>query len=172
MLLDYWMLPILFILHDFEEMIMMPIWKRQHNQRLRKMKKSFFGAVTNGQAFSVGVLEELIILIGVSLVSSVLHSDRLYLAFMVTYTLHFLMHYRMCFEFQCYVPGVISVTLELPVMIWLITIYWQRSQSTFGEFLGYVTVAFLIQFVNLRVMHTLMPKIQAKMAAYTRTSLL
>ncbi|WP_369670995.1 HXXEE domain-containing protein, partial [Enterococcus faecium] len=40
MLLDYWMLPILFILHDFEEMIMMPIWKRQHNQRLRKMKKS------------------------------------------------------------------------------------------------------------------------------------
>lgn len=57
-------------------------------------------------------------------------------------------------------------------MIWLITIYWQRSQSTFGEFLGYVTVAFLIQFVNLRVMHTLMPKIQAKMAAYTRTSLL
>ena len=172
MLLDYWMLPILFILHDFEEMIMMPIWKRQHNQRLRKMKKSFFGAVTNGQAFSVGVLEEFIILIGVSLVSSVLHSDRLYLAFMVTYTLHFLMHYRMCFEFQGYVPGVISVTLELPVMIWLITIYWQRSQSTFGEFLGYVTVAFLIQFVNLRVMHTLMPKIQAKMAAYTRTSLL
>ncbi|EGF47449.1 hypothetical protein AAULR_24696 [Lacticaseibacillus rhamnosus MTCC 5462] len=38
MLLDYWMLPILFILHDFEEMIMMPIWKRRHNQRLRQMK--------------------------------------------------------------------------------------------------------------------------------------
>ena len=172
MLLDYWMLPILFILHDFEEMIMMPIWKRRHNQPLRKMKKPFFGAVTNGQAFSVGVLEELIILIGVSLVSSVLHSDRLYLAFMVTYTLHFLMHYRMCFEFRGYVPGVISATLELPVMIGVIMTYWQRSQSTFGEFWGYVTVAFLIQFVNLRVMHTLMPKIQAKMAAYTRTPLL
>ena len=28
------MLPILFILHDFEEMIVMPLWKIRHHQKL------------------------------------------------------------------------------------------------------------------------------------------
>ena len=31
-LFNVWMLPILFILHDFEEMIVMPLWKIRHHQ--------------------------------------------------------------------------------------------------------------------------------------------
>nr|WP_238157775.1 hypothetical protein [Lacticaseibacillus chiayiensis] len=59
---------------------MVPIWKQRHSQRIRQMKRPFFGAVTSGQAFSVGVLEELLILIVVSLLSYKLHSPILCLA--------------------------------------------------------------------------------------------
>lgn len=170
MLLNYWALPLLFVLHDFEEMIMVPIWKQRHAQRIHQMKRPFFGAVTSGQAFSVGVLEELLILIVVSLLSYKLHSSILYLAFMVVYTLHFLMHLRMCLAYRGYVPGIISATLELPIMIWLILTYWQRSQSTISEFAIYFVFAFMVMMVNLRIMHELMPHIQARMTTYTKTS--
>ena len=49
-LFDVWMLPILFILHDFEEMIFMPLWKKRYRQKLVTFKKSFFGSVTQGSA--------------------------------------------------------------------------------------------------------------------------
>ena len=35
-LFNVWMLPILFILHDFEEIIFMPLWKTRHHQKLEK----------------------------------------------------------------------------------------------------------------------------------------
>ena len=40
-LFNVWMLPILFILHDFEEMIFMPLWKKRHYQKLLSFKKPF-----------------------------------------------------------------------------------------------------------------------------------
>lgn len=168
MLLDYWLLPILFILHDFEEMIFMPIWKQRHAKKIGSMKNPFFGAVTNGQAFSVGVLEELVILVTVALICSLTHSDGLYLAFLVAYTTHFLMHYRMCLSFRGYVPGVVSVTLELPLMLWLITTYWIRGHMTIETFLFFFVPAFALVYVNLLVMHKLMPKIQARILKYAQ----
>ena len=57
-LFNVWMLPILFILHDFEEIIFMPLWKTRHHQKLETFKKPFFGSVTQGSAFAVGVFEE------------------------------------------------------------------------------------------------------------------
>ena len=65
-LFNVWMLPILFILHDFEEMIVMPLWKIRHHQKLATFKIPFFGSVTQGSAFAVGVLEEFIILLFIS----------------------------------------------------------------------------------------------------------
>lgn len=168
MFLNYWILPILFILHDFEEMIVMPIWKKRYHEQISGMRHPYFGAVTNGQAFSVGVLEEMLIFICVSIVSYVMHSDGLYLAFLIVYTLHFLMHYRMCLTFHGYVPGVASATLELPIMIWLIISYWQKSQMTLGRFIIFFVLAYAVMIINLRVMHKLMPNIQTKMAVYTK----
>ena len=62
-LFNVWMLPILFILHDFEEIIFMPLWKTRHHQKLETFRKPFFGSVTQGSAFAVGVFEEFIILV-------------------------------------------------------------------------------------------------------------
>ena len=63
LIMTYWFLPILFIIHDFEEIIMMPLWKQREARKLEKFKIRFFGAVTDGSAFSIGVLEELLLLV-------------------------------------------------------------------------------------------------------------
>ncbi len=100
MFLSYWILPILFVLHDFEEMIVMPIWKSRHRRELSKMKRPFFGTVTNGQAFSCGVLEEMTILLIVSTTCSLTNNATCYLAFCIAYASHFVMHYRMCLQLR------------------------------------------------------------------------
>ena len=83
---DVWILPILFILHDFEEMIFMPLWKKRYRQKLVAFKKPFFGSVTQGSAFAVGVLEEFIILLFISGLCQMTHNTVLYLAFVIAYT--------------------------------------------------------------------------------------
>ena len=79
-LFNVWMLPILFILHDFEEIIFMPLWKTRHHQKLETFKKPFFGSVTQGSAFAVGVFEEFIILVFISGFCQITDNSLLYLS--------------------------------------------------------------------------------------------
>ena len=55
-LLGYWAPPILFILHDFEEMVFLPLWKRRSKFRALPNQADYFGETRDGSAFTVGVL--------------------------------------------------------------------------------------------------------------------
>ena len=166
-LFNVWMLPILFILHDFEEMIFMPLWKTRHHQKLETFKKPFFGSVTQGSAFAVGVLEEFIILMFISGFCQITHNTSLYLSFVIAYTAHFIIHYIMCLQFRGYVPGVVTVTLELPMVLMIISHYWSSDVPLLSVFV-YLLLAMIIAFTNLKIMHLIMPKIQTHLEKYAK----
>jgi hypothetical protein len=164
--LSAWVLPLMFIMHDFEEMIVMPIWKRRHHRLISGMDKPFFGPVGNGQAFTAGVLEEMCILLTVSLVSGLTGNLTLYLVFCVAYTAHFIMHFRMCAQIRGYVPGAVSAALQTPVMLLLIVVLWRLDDSSLLVYALYQLLAFAFVVVNLKVMHRLMPRIESAFLAY------
>ena len=186
-LFNVWMLPILFILHDFEEMIVMPLWKIRHHQKLATLKKPYFGSVTQGSAFAVGVLEEFIILnlghlfdyhkflfgnefiilLFISGFCQITHNNLLYLSFVIAYTSHFIIHYIMCLLFRGYVPGVVTVTLELPIVLLIIFHYWPSDSSLLSA-ISYILVAISIAYINLFIMHLIMPKIQTHLEKYAK----
>ena len=166
-LFDVWMLPILFILHDFEEMIFMPLWKKRYRQKLVTFKKSFFGSVTQGSAFAVGVLEEFVILLFISGLCQMTHNTVLYFSFVIAYTSHFMIHYIMCLQFRGYVPGVVTVTLELPIVLMIIFHYWP-SEGSLLSVIAYLFVAMALAYTNLKVMHQIMPKIQISLEKYMK----
>ncbi len=166
-LFNVWMLPILFILHDFEEMIVMPLWKTRHHRKLATLKKPYFGSVTQGSAFAVGVLEEFIILLFISGFCQITHNNLLYLSFVIAYTSHFIIHYIMCLQFRGYVPGVVTVTLELPMVLMIIFHYWP-SDSSLLSVISYILVAISIAYINLIIMHLIMPKIQIHLEKYAK----
>ena len=166
-LFNVWMLPILFILHDFEEMIFMPLWKTRHHQKLETFKKPFFGSVTQGSAFAVGVLEEFIILMFISGFCQITDNSLLYLSFVIAYTAHFIIHYIMCLQFRGYVPGVVTVTLELPMVLMIISHYWSSDVPLLSVFV-YLLLAMIIAFTNLKIMHLIMPKIQTHLEKYAK----
>lgn len=155
-LLNYWSLPILFILHDFEEMIVMPLWKKRSRFRALKNPTAYFGATRDGSAFSVGVLEEFVILLLISAICQLTGNNRLYLGFCIAYALHFLIHYKLSYSFRGYVPGLVTVTLQIPLMYLLIQHYLVLDMSS----LLYILVAMIISYTNLYVLHRLMPKIE------------
>lgn len=159
LIMNYWFLPILFIVHDFEELIMMPLWKQRHSQKLRKLKRPFFGAVTDGSAFAVGILEELLLLVLIALYCQASGNRLFYLAVLAGYSLHFLFHYFSCFWFKGYVPGVVTAILELPLVIPMLFHYGQAVTSLWIFFLYLVVVVPLIYF-NVIWLHGLMPKIE------------
>lgn len=166
-LFNVWMLPILFILHDFEEIIFMPLWKTRHHQKLETFKKPFFGSVTQGSAFAVGVLEEFIILVFISGFCQITDNSLLYLSFVIAYTAHFIIHYIMCLQFMGYVPGVVTVTLELPMVLMIISHYWPSEVSLLSV-ISYLFVAMALAYTNLKVMHQIMPKIQISLEKYMK----
>jgi membrane protein len=166
-LFNVWMLPILFILHDFEEMIIMPLWKIRHHQKLATFRKPFFGSVTKSSAFAVGVLEEFVILLFISGFCQLTHNNLLYLSFVIAYTAHFIIHYIMCLQFRGYVPGVVTVTLELPMVLMIISHYWLYDVSLLSVVV-YLLLAMIIAFTNLKIMHLIMPKIQTHLEKYAK----
>ena len=166
-LFNVWMLPILFILHDFEEMIVMPLWKIRHHQKLATFKIPFFCSVTQWSAFAVGVLEEFINLLFISGFCQLTHNSLLYLSFVVAYTSHFIIHYIMCLQFRGYVPGVVTVTLELPMVLMIIFHYWPSDVSLLSVVV-YLLLAMVIAFSNLKIMHLIMPKIQTHLEKYAK----
>ncbi|BAQ23311.1 HXXEE domain-containing protein [Streptococcus troglodytae] len=166
-LFNVWMLPILFILHDFEEMIFMPLWKKRHHQKLMTFKKPFFGSVTQGSAFAVGVLEEFIILLFISGLCQMTHNTLLYLSFVIAYTSHFTIHYIMCLRFKGYVPGVVTASLELPVVLMIVFRYWPSDISLLPVIV-YLFIAMAIAYTNLKIMHQIMPKIQLSLEKYMK----
>ena len=166
-LFNVWMLPILFILHDFEEMIIMPLWKIRHHQKLATFRKPFFGSVTKSSAFAVGVLEEFVILLFISGFCQLTHNNLLYLSFVIAYTAHFIIHYIMCLQFRGYVPGVVTVTIELPMVLMIISHYWLYDVSLLSVVV-YLLLAMIIAFTNLKIMHLIMPKIQTHLEKYAK----
>lgn len=166
-LFNVWMLPILFILHDFEEIIFMPLWKTRYHQKLETFKKPFFGSVTQGSAFAVGVFEEFIILVFISGFCQITHNSLLYFSFVIAYTAHFIIHYIMCLQFRGYVPGVVTVTLELPIVLMIIFHYWPSEMSLLSVIV-YLFIAMALAYTNLKVMHQIMPKIQISLEKYMK----
>lgn len=149
-------------------MIIMPLWKEKHFDLLSHMHHPYFGDVTNGQAFSVGVLEEMLILIVISIICSVNNNYALYVGCLITFVVHFFKHLTMCISAKKYVPGVVSSIIETPFVVWLIIHNWTLNQISLLAILSNLVPVFIFMYINLKIMHKLMPIIQNKLLLYAK----
>lgn len=161
MLSNYLWLPILFVIHDFEEIILVPKWVSSHAKELADQKRPLFGGVKNGSVLAVGVLEELLILVGISLYSMYSSSSSGYFYVMIAYTVHLIMHLIFCFHYHSYVPGVITAIIELPFLFISIYQLFLEIEPTFFSMLSNSILLFCLLLLNVLVLHKVMDKIAA-----------
>lgn len=123
-----WLLPILFMLHDFEEIIMAEAWGNRYQTKINRIwpKRQPFGLKYvhksyQTAAFSIGVEVIFLFYALISFFSVLFNNYFLWYAIMIGLLLHFIfLHIIMSIRFKNYVPGVITSILFLFPNGWIL----------------------------------------------------
>lgn len=118
-----WLLPIIFMTHDFEEIIFIKVWRKRYERYLNActMKKKPYEDFRSTDEFSIGVEILFVTLSLITLLSVIFNSYYIWYGFLFTVTAHFITaHFKITFEFKHYVPGIITSILFLPLNIYII----------------------------------------------------
>lgn len=145
-----WILPIIFMLHDFEEIIMAGSWKTRHKTQLERLVKENCKDIMSTKvpykdfrstaSFSVAVL---IIFFGfslISLLSCFFNSYFVWYGVCFAFVIHCVLHFKMCLQLKCYVPGISTAAIFLPVGIYLL---WYTATTLGYTFLAIVFSIFI-----------------------------
>jgi hypothetical protein len=123
-----WMLPVIFMIHDFEEIIMVEVWdKRFHDRIMKKFpKRRPFGlGVTYAwqtPTLSIAVAIEFVLFSLVSYLSVAYQNYFLWFSAYLGLLLHMvIIHILGCIWFKGYVPGAVtSAILLIPGIVYLL----------------------------------------------------
>ncbi|NQX43979.1 HXXEE domain-containing protein [Paenibacillus tritici] len=112
-----WLLPVVFMFHDFEEILTVEAWGNKHgpaitaslSPALRKRMAPMMGMTTRN--FAMDVLFVYILIVGVTFVAVFLEFYWPYLAVLAVFLLHVFTHLAQSIVLKLYTPGVVTAVL-------------------------------------------------------------
>lgn len=115
--------PLVFMIHEFEEIICFKPWIAKNRLELSSKYPKFAKQVSymdrlSVQAFSIAVLEEFVL---VSIITVLALTAQLYcvwIAVFTAFTLHIIIHIVQWAVIRKYIPVIITSLLSLPYLIW------------------------------------------------------
>lgn len=152
-----WLFPILFIFHDFEEIIFMQPWisKNRHYlcKRFPTLSKRLLPHFDNlsTSSFAFGVAEEFILISIITVISYVTNWYILWVGLFIAFTLHLVIHCLQALIVRQYVPAIITSIICLPICIYIIKNTVKLFQL--DTVILYSICAFIIMVVNLVFVH-------------------
>ena len=120
-----WLFPLMFIIHDMEEIVGFGWWLKKNKCMLAEKYPSVLRTYADfsTEGFAVAVYEELIICVAVCLGAAVTDSVWLWgiwLGGLIGCTLHFVIHIGQSIVVRQYIPALITSIIELPCGILVI----------------------------------------------------
>lgn len=117
------LLPIVFMIHDFEEMIGFKIWLEKNGAWLDEKFPILTKQVESlrnlsVQAFAVAVLEEYLIISIVTLTALTLQWYDAWIAIFAAYSFHIMIHIIQWIIVRRYIPMIITSLLSIPYILW------------------------------------------------------
>lgn len=153
-----WLFPILFIVHDMEEIIGFGIWlEKNENMLVKKYPKihqTYYYYSTEGMA--VAVLETLLLSIGVTVLSIKTDFYGIWLGAFVAYGLHLVIHILQSVAIHKYIPAVVTSILCLPITVWIICKSIENCGFSVGDVFLYGVIGIVIVMYNLKFAHYIM----------------
>ncbi|CAH2713045.1 hypothetical protein BACCIP111895_00178 [Neobacillus rhizosphaerae] len=155
-----WLFPILFIIHDFEEIIFMRAWISKNKSylcdrfpTLSKKLLHHFDHITTS-AFALGVAEEFILISIITVVSYMTNWYSLWIGSFIAFTLHLLIHCLQALVVRKYIPSIVTSVICLPICIYIIKQIIQIS--TLNTITLYSILCFIIMVINIGFIHKVM----------------
>jgi hypothetical protein len=140
------LLPLVFMLHDFEEIIMFKPWLEKNRAeikrrfpRLDKILSKHHDHLSTS-AFAVAVLHEFFIIAFITCVSLYFDSYQWWFGAFMAFSLHLIVHMVQWFIYGKYIPVIVTSILALPYCIYTLVEFLKVTNLTADQ-LGFWTIA-------------------------------
>ena len=117
--------PILYLLHDMEEIIMANRWLERHREKLLTQFPQFRVIIRHllkldTLAFTIAAAEEIIILLlaAAAILVDIPYSVLIWSGLFMAFALHLVLHLIELFLIRNYVPGTVTAILSIPYVIY------------------------------------------------------
>ena len=156
-----WLLPIVFMIHDFEEIIFLKPWINKNKdflaKKFPKISKRFLPRMENlsTSAFALAVAEEFLLLSLITVGSVLFDNYLLWLAAFMGCFVHLLVHFVQWIILKRYIPAIYTTFIALIYCVY--TLYEIISNNVFqiSKIVLWAIIGFGIVGVNLLFAHKL-----------------
>lgn len=162
-----WLLPIIFMIHDFEEIIMAEVWGKRYRNEIDVAfpKRKPFGLnyikYCQTPTFTVGVEFEFILFTLICLFSVIFQSYVLWFGTLIGFILHMIiLHIPLCIRIKNYVPGIITSAIFLLPSIWIL--YTAEKIMNYG-----VGTIMLACMMGITLIITVVPALHKLMGSWS-----
>ncbi len=147
--------PIVFMIHDFEEIIMFKPWLNKHRNEIKERfpkferfleKKHVFNLSTS--AFAIAVLHEFILISLVTILSLVFQFYELWFGAFAVYFLHLFVHITQWVIFKKYVPVIVTSFLTLPYCIYTLFVFVEIVEISSMEMLFWTLIGIVVTILS------------------------
>ena len=156
-----WLLPIIFMVHDFEEIIFFKPWINKNKnylaEKFPKISKRFLDRLcslsTSGFAFAVA--EEFILLSLITVASVILDKYVLWLALFMGFFIHLLLHIGQWIILKRYIPAIWTTFFALIYCVYTLHVIISNEIFRFSEIVLWAIIGLIIVWGNLIFAHKL-----------------
>ncbi len=154
LLLAVCLLPAVFMLHDFEEIVLMQPWLANNSSRIqarfpRLAKHINHAAARSTSAFALAVAEEFILICLVTALSVWYSSYGVWVAVLCAFILHLLLHIGQSLVLKSYIPALATSVLLLPYCVWAVLLLVRWAQFKIWQICLLCILGIVLVAVNL-----------------------
>ena len=159
-----WLFPILFIVHDMEEIMGFGLWlqknKRFLDERYPKISKTYTPYSTEGM--TAAVMEEMILCLHNCALARTTQFYGLWLGGFIAYAIHLVVHIGQSLVIRKYIPALLTSVICLPVSVWLIIVSIGNLGFSAMQVILYSVLGLAVVGGNLKLAHWIIHKFVQK----------
>ena len=157
----YTLLIVVFMVHEFEEIIVLNIWLIKEKDHLQKnfpkigtkIYLQYSKFTTAGLALAIA--EEFILISLFIYLAILLPNMYIWAAILIGLSIHFFVHIISWIIYKKFVPAAITSILALPYCVYGLIVYVNNETYKIGMLIIYTIIVIIIFLINLRFMHYL-----------------
>lgn len=154
----------LFIIHEFDEIVLVKPWIKQNQDHPAYQKEMFIAGKSSypsTESLALMIAEEFVLAFLLLLVAIFCHFSELALAVTICHALHLLGHVSQVIQFRSWVPGGLTAVLTFPILLVVLVVYLSQNSVSWTLLILLSILVMLALLSNLLFLHKQAPKIHA-----------
>jgi hypothetical protein len=171
-----WLMPVIFMVHEFEEIFMVEAWGSRHKEKINAIwpQKKPSGLDYAGEyltaSIAISIFVEFLFAILVSVLCAIFQNYYAWFGFWIGFVIHmFFPHLWVTIKFKGYLPGIITCAITLIPSLWVL--YQANTILHYGALglvLSVVVMHLMVTFLVFRGLHKSMVGWSKKLVQYSK----